>query len=85
MSLADQKGLQIVYTNKSDHSTIQGDLYTISQIFVNLIENAIKYSFEGEIKINVRDDGADNLHVDVVDQGIGMSDDFQKSIFTPFM
>lgn len=59
------------------------DSYTTKQIFANLLDNAIKYSPRGEVRIALTNNDK-NIHVDVVDNGIGISEEFQKNLFEPF-
>jgi two-component system phosphate regulon sensor histidine kinase PhoR len=62
-------------------ATLVGDRSHISNVFYNLLDNAIKYSFkEPAIQIktwNVRN----GVYVKVKDNGIGISEEYQKNIF----
>ena len=65
------------------------DKLRINQIVFNLLSNAVKYTPEGgSIKFLVRGAsvGSDrmDLHIEVSDNGIGISEEFQKVIFNPF-
>ena len=60
-----------------------------NQIIFNLLSNAVKYTKEGgtiTLKIDETLTNDKKLHLDVVvsDNGIGMSDEFQKHLFEPF-
>jgi signal transduction histidine kinase len=65
------------------------DKLRVNQIVFNLLSNAVKYTPEGGI-IRYRvlekklDDGRMSMHIDIIDNGIGMSEDFQKVLFDPF-
>lgn len=83
-SMASVKNLKLNITNLADNPVISGDLYTINQIFVNLLHNAIKYTNSGEINLKVYRDEAKKICVDISDTGIGMSEEYQKKLFTPF-
>ncbi len=70
---------------------LKGDTLRLSQVFLNLISNAIKYTDEGgELKIEVYEDQAENeentaaLTVIVQDNGMGMSEEFQQQMYTSF-
>lgn len=66
---------------------ISGDFYQIQQIFLNLINNAyeaIKLSGKGD-KITVQTEPkAGRVHIEVADNGPGMSDEVKRKIFDPF-
>ena len=81
---AKQKGLKLIFNNNVPLPKIYGDHYSVTQIFVNLIDNAIKYSNSGEINVGIEKDKDKNINVTVQDNGIGMSDEFLKKIFEPF-
>ena len=62
-----------------------GDWLRISQIIMNLISNAIKFTPKGgTITLNA-DYKDDNLILTVIDTGIGMHPDVQDKIFKPFV
>ncbi len=62
----------------------QGDGGRLTQVLSNLVGNASKYSPEGSrIEVSARPEG-DRLVVAVRDQGIGISEEDQRKLFTPF-
>ena len=65
-----------------------GDPLRLEQILSNLVGNAIKFSERGEINVRVEVvvEASDHLMVrfDVVDQGIGVSEEDQGRLFVPF-
>jgi PAS domain S-box-containing protein len=63
--------------------TIMADPLRVDRIISNLVENAIKYSDGGEIKIFARLDG-ENIFVGVDDMGPGISPEDQIKLFQPF-
>ncbi|MCW8849667.1 MAG: ATP-binding protein [Melioribacteraceae bacterium] len=81
---AKQRGLELKLLNKSQNTKITGDKYSLSQLFVNLIDNALKYTREGNVSINVFDDEFGDLCVDIQDTGIGISKEFLPTLFKPF-
>ena len=81
--VAGNKGLELKFTNVCERDDVLGDKYTIFQIFNNLVDNAIKYTEQGEIEIKIYSE-ATYIYVDVKDTGIGMSKEFIKEIFRPF-
>ena len=65
------------------------DKLRINQIVFNLLSNAVKYTPENgtityQAAAGPAADGRMTMHIEVSDNGIGMSDSFQKVLFTPF-
>ncbi len=85
MSLQLQKKNATIQMNlEAEKSTIMGDELHLSNVFYNLIDNAIKYSKEAPvISINSNNLNRDFV-ITVTDNGIGMGRDQQKKIFEQF-
>lgn len=86
--VAREKALEFSFCVDADiPDQLQGDPVRFAQILVNLISNAIKFTEQGEIKVNIRRvtrNEQSALHLMVKDTGIGMSPDVQKQIFESF-
>jgi signal transduction histidine kinase len=81
--LSTDKDIAITYDNPGD-VLVEMDLERIEQVLVNLIENAIKFSDTGtEIRVSVSGDSS-HATVAVKDQGMGISEEHLKTIFTKF-
>ena len=69
-------------------SDVYGDPTRLRQILVNLVGNAIKFTEEGHVRLDVRIDGTEpgrqSLEMAVTDTGIGMTDDQLERLFQPF-
>lgn len=64
-----------------------GDKDRISQVLINLLTNAIRYSPEGttiSVRARAFEGSANEVHVSVTDQGIGIASDDQERIFEKF-
>ena len=65
-----------------------GDELRISQIIINFLSNAVKFTKEGEITVTFRQmmkrDGMVDLMICVHDTGVGMKSEFINRIFRPF-
>lgn len=65
-----------------------GDPIKLSQIFMNLINNALKFTKNGEVKVIVKaneiNEESANIHFNIIDTGIGIADDKKSSIFESF-
>lgn len=83
-SRAKFKNLAFNYENKARNTLVKGDQYSLGQIFVNLIDNAIKYTDRGEIRIEIIERN-DKIDVNIIDTGIGIAEEFLPRIFDPFM
>jgi PAS domain S-box-containing protein len=83
-SRAKFKNLAFNYENKARNTLVKGDQYSLGQIFVNLIDNAIKYTDRGEIRIEIIERN-DKIDVNIIDTGIGIAEEFLPRIFEPFM
>jgi signal transduction histidine kinase len=67
------------------HLRIVGDEARLTQIFINLLENASKYTPEdGSIRVRMRCDG-DHATVAIADTGIGIEPDVLRDIFELFI
>lgn len=88
-SLAQQKSIYLRYHIAKDiPKTLIGDSTRLQQIINNLVSNAIKFTNEGGIKVNVsvhkRFENDISLTFEVIDTGIGIPIDRQGSIFEEF-
>ena len=67
-------------------SKIWTDATRLKQILINLASNAIKFTDQGSVVIEVWFEAStQKLYIKVIDTGIGMSDEVQKRIFSPFV
>ncbi len=86
---ADAKGIQLIVRYAPDAPRrLVGDAGRIRQVLMNLVGNAIKFTHEGHVLINVdRLDGDDEnvrMRVSVEDTGIGIEYDKIDTIFEKF-
>lgn len=56
----------------------------IRQVMINLVGNAIKFSNEGTIQINIEQKNPNLIQIAVVDEGMGIPDEMLERIFEPF-
>jgi len=63
---------------------LRADRIRLERILHNLVENAVKYSPGGEVRVSARQDG-NNLVIAVHDQGPGISPEDQAKLFQPFL
>ncbi|MDO4501306.1 MAG: ATP-binding protein [Erysipelotrichaceae bacterium] len=85
-----KKNLHISQEMDIEHRHVIGDLPKIKQIVMNLVSNAIKYTPDnGHIHVSMKELPCDiedsvKFRFSVKDDGIGMSEDFQKHLFDSF-
>jgi signal transduction histidine kinase len=82
--IANDKNLDLFLSKEAKDTTIYADEYTATQIFENLINNAIKFTVKGKIEIFIQKEDDDKLVVKVYDTGVGISDEFLPNLFKPF-
>lgn len=84
--LARIKGLQLTVEIEESDIQVFSDAYRIQQIVSNLISNAIKYSEQGEVKIQLEpvQSGASVIMLVVEDTGPGISKEDMSRLFEPF-
>ena len=86
---ADEKGLELLCDIASDvPEWVSGDAVRLRQVILNLIGNAIKFTHQGEVALQVKAEadtaGTRILRITVADTGIGIPPEKQKFIFDPF-
>ena len=87
---ADSKGQTLTVTTQLQYPYIYADIPHLTEICTNLVSNAVKYTGAGgTIRCNVTQkpgekEGWCDTVIMVADNGIGMSQEFQKHIFEPF-
>ncbi len=81
---AKEKNILLEYSFVGSDFAIKGDEYSLSQIFINLVDNAIKYTNEGKVIVKITE-ANDILTVEVTDTGIGIAEEFLPDLFSPFV
>ena len=86
---AYQKGIELAWQCQEDvPEWIVGDATRLRQILFNLVGNAIKFTNEGEVLLNVRrlssDEHSVELEFSVKDSGIGIAEENYDKIFDAF-
>jgi two-component system sensor histidine kinase/response regulator len=98
---AHQKGLELICEIQPEvPEALIGDPVRLGQILVNLVDNAIKFTDQGEVVVQVskaevegstdriigrHEDASATLHFAIQDTGIGIPEEKQCLIFDPFI
>ena len=87
--LCQQKNIEFIFTTGIHTVPIIVDKVRFNQIFLNFLSNAVKFTPEGGVvEFNIRDLKMTNNIIScaytIIDNGIGMSKDFQENLFEPF-
>ncbi len=87
---AVKKGIELIFRNNADKNIVLlGDPIRLKQILINLITNAIKFTRQGKITLNISGEESSEqnylLHIEVSDTGIGISKDDLHLIFEEFV
>ncbi len=81
--LADQRRVEIGFTSETE-MPFSGDESLLRRLFLNLLDNAVKYSRPGgKVSVVCRSTDA-QFQIDVTDEGIGIPDEEQSKIFKRF-
>ncbi|TAL70875.1 MAG: HAMP domain-containing histidine kinase [Bacteroidetes bacterium] len=93
---ASAKGLILQFNYDENLPPIKADSFKIEQLLINLIDNAIKYTNEGTIQLNItneveegsqpspKDNVNNNIIIEISDTGIGIPKEHQSRIFERF-
>jgi signal transduction histidine kinase len=71
----------------ADEVLVQTDRRALSQIVINLVNNAIKFTDSGSVRLQVLRrcvDGKDVVEISVADTGIGIREEDQAKLFAAF-
>lgn len=80
----ERKGLYIKYKKFGEHiPEIEADRNSLPHVFINLIDNAEKYTEKGGLEITVYRE-EDNVYVRFFDTGVGLSDKDKETLFKKF-
>jgi len=87
----ESKGLKFDISIDDDiPGTLIGDSLRLHQILLNLINNAVKFTLEGEVKVEIdllamnKKTGSIKFVGRIIDTGIGISKEKQQKLFTSF-
>jgi len=81
--VAEEKGLKLVLDAASS-APVRGDRHLLSQAIANLLDNALKYTPEGDVSLTVRRGDSTHVVIEVADNGPGVPADHREHVFDRF-
>lgn len=81
---AQSRGIQLSLSILNEHTQTFADEYSVTQIFSNLVDNAIKYTEEGKVDLILKRDEDFRIVVEIIDTGVGISKEYLPKIFNEF-
>ena len=84
--IADEHGIRLsIVLDSSINLIAWADQLRLRQVLFNLVSNAIKYNRkEGSVTVSCKPLNRESIQIDVIDTGIGISDEDQKKLFEVF-
>lgn len=71
--LARQQGIELSYTPPAINSVVMGDPDRLKQVFINVIDNAVKYTEKGGLVLVVQTKEEGCVRIQVKDTGVGIA------------
>lgn len=86
---SEKKGIELLYDIAIDiPQKLVGDPMKLTQVLTNLVNNSLKFTHEGFIKLSIYSQVIENSQVEIFvkieDTGIGMTNSQQERLFKPF-
>jgi PAS domain S-box-containing protein len=81
---AKYRSLDLSFQNNCGDTAIFADEFSISMAISNLIDNAIKFTNNGFVKLILNKGIGDEIILEVKDSGIGIDKDYLNYIFEPY-
>jgi PAS domain S-box-containing protein len=81
---ASDKDLELMISKETNDTQLYADKYSVNEIFENLVDNSLKYTEKGSVRIIVDRDENNKLTVCVTDTGIGISEEYLPKLFEKF-
>lgn len=82
---AELKMIGLKFNMTPGEYIIRGDQYSVEQIITNIVDNAVKFTHQGEVEITLTNKKENETNFEVADTGIGISKEFIPNLFKPFL
>lgn len=83
--LIDKKNINVVFDYTKYIPLINSDLFCITEIFSNIVNNAVKFTENGIVEIRIHQLNNTQLCVEIIDTGIGISNEYLPDLFEPYI
>jgi two-component system, OmpR family, phosphate regulon sensor histidine kinase PhoR len=80
----EKKNVRLVYSKVGTNFTVSGSREHLTNVFYNLIDNALKYGGDEPAITIVLEHEDDRVKVSIKDSGVGIHPDYHKKIFEKF-
>ncbi|NOX18107.1 MAG: HAMP domain-containing histidine kinase, partial [Chlorobi bacterium] len=81
---AGDKNISLRVELETEDAEIVADSYTVTQIFTQLMDNAVKYTASGQIIVRIFRSKEGKLVAEISDSGIGIAEKYLSELFAPF-
>lgn len=81
---ANEKNVELIITNKLIDSKIIADKHGVCQIFLQLIDNALKYTHSGKIEVLLYLNENNQVTIEITDTGMGIKEEYVPFLFKVF-
>ena len=82
--LVEKNNNKFVIKNKAKELKLKNDQTKLRQILFNMLSNAAKFTKKGKITLQVDIEKKTKIKFDIIDTGIGMSEDQLNNVFEEF-
>ena len=82
--LAEGKGLKLITKVAPEVGLVTSDKRRVEQILINLVNNAVKFTEEGEVSVECQAINGNWIEMEVRDTGIGIKAEDVDKLFEPF-